>query len=161
MCNYPDYYHHSGSRSGLIHQHDVRVANHHLNTLRGHTQEVCGLTWSPDGRYLASGGNDNLLNIWTGTQGADQTHLYSFTQHQGAVKVGVAHLLSHIFIMGFTQICFRRNSYPVLCRRWRGVRGSQTSWHQEEEPVTATFASGTSAVAFPSLAGTRSLRWVK
>lgn len=80
----------SGSRSGLIHQHDVRVANHHLFTLRGHTQEVCGLTWSPDGRYLASGGNDNLVNIWPSTQGGAQTAVHSFSEHQGAVKVGVA-----------------------------------------------------------------------
>uniref|UniRef100_A0A674DRF4 Cell division cycle 20 homolog n=1 Tax=Salmo trutta TaxID=8032 RepID=A0A674DRF4_SALTR len=50
----------SGSRSGHIH-HDVRVADHYIFTLSGHSQEVCGLKWSPDGRYLASGGNDNLV----------------------------------------------------------------------------------------------------
>ena len=32
--------------------------------LRGHTQEVCGLKWSRHGTQLASGGNDNLLNVW-------------------------------------------------------------------------------------------------
>lgn len=74
----------SGSRSGLIHQHDVRVAQHHLSTLAGHTQEVSGLTWSPDGRHLASGGNDNLVNIWSGVQGGSAVH--SFTDHQSAVK---------------------------------------------------------------------------
>uniref|UniRef100_W5LJ72 Cell division cycle 20 homolog n=1 Tax=Astyanax mexicanus TaxID=7994 RepID=W5LJ72_ASTMX len=77
----------SGSRSGLIHQHDVRVADHHLSTLRGHAQEVCGLTWSPDGRYLASGGNDNTVNIWSGVQSsALQNPVHSFTEHEGAVK---------------------------------------------------------------------------
>ncbi|KAK1790690.1 hypothetical protein P4O66_014556, partial [Electrophorus voltai] len=77
----------SGSRSGLIHQHDVRVADHHLFTLRGHSQEVCGLTWSPDGRYLASGGNDNTVNIWPGVQGGtQQLAVHSFSEHQGAVK---------------------------------------------------------------------------
>lgn len=84
-------FHRSGSRSGLIHHHDVRIADHHLATLRGHTQEVCGLTWSPDGRYLASGGNDNLVNIWSGMQAGRQMPLHSFGEHQGAVKVGVAH----------------------------------------------------------------------
>ncbi|KAL5016477.1 hypothetical protein ScPMuIL_006066 [Solemya velum] len=82
----------SGSRSGNIHHHDVRVANHHVSTLAGHTQEVCGLKWSPDGRYLASGGNDNLLNIWSAESGqnsSDCQPLYSFNQHQAAVK-GVA-----------------------------------------------------------------------
>ncbi len=27
-------------------------------------QKVCGLKWSPDNSYLASGGNDNKLFIW-------------------------------------------------------------------------------------------------
>ncbi|XP_062843731.1 cell division cycle protein 20 homolog isoform X2 [Trichomycterus rosablanca] len=76
----------SGSRSGLIHQHDVRVADHHVFTLRGHSQEICGLTWSPDGRYLASGGNDNLVNIWPAMQGGAQAPVHSFSEHQGAVK---------------------------------------------------------------------------
>ncbi|XP_020638845.1 cell division cycle protein 20 homolog isoform X1 [Pogona vitticeps] len=78
----------SGSRTGHIHHHDVRVAEHHVATLTGHTQEVCGLKWAPDGRYLASGGNDNLVNIWPATQG-DSVSLrpvQTFTQHQGAVK---------------------------------------------------------------------------
>lgn len=31
-----------------------------------HTQEVCGVRWSPDRQYLASGGNDNKVG---GSQG--------------------------------------------------------------------------------------------
>jgi cell division cycle 20, cofactor of APC complex len=54
----------SGSRDSTIMNHDVRVRDHHIATLRGHEQEVCGLKWSPDGSMLASGGNDNLLCIW-------------------------------------------------------------------------------------------------
>ncbi|XP_049799379.1 cell division cycle protein 20 homolog isoform X1 [Schistocerca nitens] len=79
----------SGSRSGHIIHHDVRVKEHIVATLAGHTQEVCGLKWSPDGRYLASGGNDNLLNIWPATPGGAHTQttpLYTLSQHQAAVK---------------------------------------------------------------------------
>ncbi|XP_070563787.1 cell division cycle protein 20 homolog [Ptychodera flava] len=77
----------SGSRSGNIHHHDVRVAEHHIATLVGHTQEICGLKWSPDGKYLASGGNDNLLNIWNTTVSNERSSpLHTFTQHQAAVK---------------------------------------------------------------------------
>jgi len=79
----------SGSRSGAIHHHDVRVADHQIGQMAAHTQEVCGLRWSPDGRYLASGGNDNVLNIWSAGSGAlttSNTPLYVFTQHQAAVK---------------------------------------------------------------------------
>ncbi|XP_077190232.1 cell division cycle protein 20 homolog [Paroedura picta] len=78
----------SGSRTGHIHHHDVRVAEHHVATLAAHTQEVCGLKWAPDGRYIASGGNDNLVNIWPNTQGDSgrSSPVQTFTQHQGAVK---------------------------------------------------------------------------
>lgn len=57
--------------------------------LQQHTQEVCGLKWSPDGRYLASGGNDNVLNIWAGNMTSyttDSQPLFTFTDHQAAVK---------------------------------------------------------------------------
>lgn len=80
----------SGSRSGAIHHHDVRVAQHNVGSLNGHTQEVCGLRWSLDGRHLASGGNDNLVNIWLSDAGIGQTEaqpLHTFSQHQAAVKV--------------------------------------------------------------------------
>lgn len=80
----------SGSRSGAIHHHDVRVANHHVATLARHTQEVCGLKWSPDGKFLASGGNDNLLMIWdAGVNTVNNTTnpVFTFNQHQAAVKV--------------------------------------------------------------------------
>ncbi|ESO96033.1 hypothetical protein LOTGIDRAFT_206325 [Lottia gigantea] len=76
----------SGSRCGQIHHHDVRVKDHHVATLSNHTQEICGLRWSPDGRYLASGANDNLLNIWDATLGQNQTPVYSLTEHHSSVK---------------------------------------------------------------------------
>lgn len=79
----------SGSRTGTIVHHDVRQRDHAVATINGHTQEVCGLKWSPDGKYLASGANDNLLNIWpvAYTQHYSQSQpLYSFNQHQAAVK---------------------------------------------------------------------------
>ncbi|KAM6996759.1 cell division cycle protein 20 homolog [Passerculus sandwichensis] len=78
----------SGAQTGHIHHHDVRVAEHHVAILAGHTHEVCGLRWSLDGRYLASGGNDSLANIWPCIQGGggDSAPVQTFTQHQGAVK---------------------------------------------------------------------------
>ncbi|CAG0887290.1 unnamed protein product [Darwinula stevensoni] len=79
----------SGSRSGNIHHSDVRIAQHHVATLSSHTQEVCGLKWSVDGRYLASGGNDNIINVWPSIPGRIYTQnqpLHTFTEHQAAVK---------------------------------------------------------------------------
>lgn len=73
----------------------MRVAEHHVGTLNSHTQEVCGLEWSLDGRHLASGGNDNLVNVWTSGAGigqADAQPLHSFNEHQAAVKVFLSYM---------------------------------------------------------------------
>ncbi|KAK3776828.1 hypothetical protein RRG08_024605 [Elysia crispata] len=75
----------SGCRTGAIHHHDVRVAQHQVAELVHHNQEVCGLSWSPDGRHLASGGNDNLVNVW-GNQIGPQQPIHTFSDHQSAVK---------------------------------------------------------------------------
>lgn len=54
----------TGARSGLVFNHDVRVAEHKIAELVSHTSEVCGLEWRADGAQLATGGNDNLVSIW-------------------------------------------------------------------------------------------------
>lgn len=74
----------SGDLRGIIINSDVRVSNHITCTLQAHTQEVCGLKWSPDGTQLASGGNDNMLCIWD-----IEKHLkprFTFNHHHAAVK---------------------------------------------------------------------------
>ena len=54
--------------------------------MNGHAGEVCGLKWSPDGEMLASGGNDNLVNIWSPNAGGDILPTFQLTEHQAAVK---------------------------------------------------------------------------
>jgi cell division cycle protein 20 (cofactor of APC complex) len=76
----------SGSRDTLIVNHDVRVARHNVATMTSHTQEVCGLKWSPDGETLASGGNDNLLCLWDAATSSTSTPRFKLTDHQAAVK---------------------------------------------------------------------------
>jgi cell division cycle protein 20 (cofactor of APC complex) len=80
----------SGSKSGQIFHHDVRVPEHHVGTLDGHSgHEICGLKWSPDGKYLASGANDNKVNIWNGSQMTLDAESVSPLQqlgHSSAVK---------------------------------------------------------------------------
>merc|ERR1719430_2174627 len=74
----------SGSRDRFILQRDVRTPSVlPERRLTGHRQEVCGLKWSPDGQYLASGGNDNKLFVWSG---AATTPMQTYTEHLAAVK---------------------------------------------------------------------------
>jgi len=76
----------TGSRDSMIFNHDVRIAQHKIASLKGHSLEICGLKWSDDGTTLASGGNDNVCNIWDVNTGVDLAPRFSFTQHTAAVK---------------------------------------------------------------------------
>ena len=79
----------SGSRSGEIHHYDVRQKDMLVASSEGHSQEVCGLQWSPNGHYLASGGNDCLVNVWDArSRDPWGQPRCSLTEHKAAVKVG-------------------------------------------------------------------------
>ncbi|XP_058798503.1 fizzy-related protein homolog [Phymastichus coffea] len=74
----------SGSRDRMIIQRDVRTpCIVPQRKLSAHRQEVCGLKWSPDNQYLASGGNDNRLYVWNLHS---ITPVQTYTEHVAAVK---------------------------------------------------------------------------
>ncbi|WEW54815.1 WD repeat-containing protein slp1 [Emydomyces testavorans] len=74
----------TGARSGLVFNHDVRVAQHKTAELVSHTSEVCGLEWRSDGAQLATGGNDNLVAIWDAR--SLSAPKFTKTNHRAAVK---------------------------------------------------------------------------
>lgn len=74
----------SGCRDGMVHINDVRISDHLAHRLEGHSQEVCGMAWSANGRYLATGSNDNLVLVWDSRQFT--TPLHTLNQHQSAIK---------------------------------------------------------------------------
>ncbi|CDK27295.1 unnamed protein product [Kuraishia capsulata CBS 1993] len=73
----------SGSRSGRIFNHDVRQQQHIVATLDGHSAEVCGIEWRSDGEQLATGGNDNVVNVWDARSSIPK---FTKTAHNAAVK---------------------------------------------------------------------------
>ncbi|ETW77037.1 hypothetical protein HETIRDRAFT_421241 [Heterobasidion irregulare TC 32-1] len=81
----------SGCGDGSIWHHDVRIARHKVMELVGHVGEVCGLKWRADGELLASGGNDNVVNIWDGrlgdvVEGSRGVAKWTKRNHTAAVK---------------------------------------------------------------------------
>ncbi|KAL7943251.1 WD40-repeat-containing domain protein [Trichoderma barbatum] len=74
----------TGARSGLVFNHDVRIAEHKVAELVSHTSEVCGLEWRADGAQLATGGNDNLVSIWDAR--SLSVPKFTKTNHKAAVK---------------------------------------------------------------------------
>ncbi|KAG5368588.1 WD repeat-containing protein [Yarrowia sp. C11] len=73
----------SGSRSGHIFNHDVRIAQHKVSEMNHHQGEVCGLDWRSDSSQLASGGNDNTVCIWDARSTVPK---FTKTNHKAAVK---------------------------------------------------------------------------
>ena len=55
----------TGSRDQNIYMRDLRTNSSSVCCYSNHFQEVCGLKWSPDGSYFASGGNDNFLYVFS------------------------------------------------------------------------------------------------
>jgi eukaryotic-like serine/threonine-protein kinase len=51
----------------------------------GHTSGVQAVTWSPDGLYIASGGDDNMVIIWEAVPQAVPTHYYGHSARVLAV----------------------------------------------------------------------------
>ncbi|KIY53623.1 WD40 repeat-like protein [Fistulina hepatica ATCC 64428] len=81
----------SGCGDGSIWHHDVRIARHKVMELNAHNGEVCGLKWRPDGELLASGANDNVVNIWDCRVGdvnenSRSTPKWTKRNHTAAVK---------------------------------------------------------------------------
>jgi cell division cycle 20-like protein 1 (cofactor of APC complex) len=74
----------SGSRDRSILHRDTRAPEQYIRKLSGHhKQEVCGLKWNTETNQLASGGNDNKVFIWGGT---DSRPTWKFGEHRAAVK---------------------------------------------------------------------------
>lgn len=101
----------SGSRDGSIWNSDVRVAQHKVAEMNGHRAEVCGLEWRKDTGLsgaaaggsvggqglLASGGNDNIVNVWDGRMLSAPKMVK--TNHTAAVKVRAT--FSTIILLNF------------------------------------------------------------
>ena len=74
----------SGGRDGVMMQHDLRARQHIVSKVQAHSHEACQVSWSPDGKMLASGGNDDIVRIWDVTKWASPR--YTFSEHKAAVK---------------------------------------------------------------------------
>ena len=61
-----DNYFLTGSRDRRILFYDIRASYEGpVKTYESHKQEVCGIKWSPNKEYFASGGNDNKLFVYS------------------------------------------------------------------------------------------------
>ena len=73
----------TGSRDTSILTYDVRTKGGPISKYLGHSDEVCGLKWSPCGNVLASGGNDNKVFLWNMKKQEPEAQI---DEHASAVK---------------------------------------------------------------------------
>jgi len=74
----------TGSRDKIMRLFDVRSKLcRPVYSFTGHLQEICGVKFSPNSHYIASGGNDNQLLLWDVRQAQ---LLSSLGNHEAAVK---------------------------------------------------------------------------
>ncbi|KAM0686303.1 ubiquitin-protein transferase activating protein [Conglomerata obtusa] len=71
-----------GTQTGSILHYDTRIKNV-IAENNFHESEICGLKWSTDKKYLASGSNDNTIKIW---QIGTNIPKNNITAHKSAVK---------------------------------------------------------------------------
>ncbi|HYK83815.1 MAG TPA: serine/threonine-protein kinase [Ktedonobacteraceae bacterium] len=50
---------------------------------KGHSMDVRAIQWSPNGKYIASGGNENVVQVWEATTGK---RLYTYAKHANSIR---------------------------------------------------------------------------
>ena len=68
----------SQNRDSTIRLWDL-AGGHYSRTLWGHTQPVCSVAFSPDGRTLASGSHDNTAKLWDVATGRELQSMHPLT----------------------------------------------------------------------------------
>ena len=80
---YKDSVYATGSKDNKIVIGDINDPNHRLAG-KNHFGEICGLSWNANGWILASGGNDNLVNVWDIRNFKDP--MVTLQEHRAAVR---------------------------------------------------------------------------
>jgi WD40 repeat protein len=78
-----------GFQNKLVRVWDVQ-ADRLLLALRGHTDEIRGVTWSPDGKRLATASDDKTVRVWDAQTGQETLVLQGPIQGHARGVTGVA-----------------------------------------------------------------------
>lgn len=87
-----------------------------LAKIAAHTQQICGLAWSPDGKYLATGGNDNacLLFDMRAILVNDNLHRQIGSEQAADDNIATRFVPSRVSRLLWHQILSQPSSGPAL-----------------------------------------------
>lgn len=120
----------TGSKDSFVFNYDPRLRHPLVSIYHNHDSAVCGLTWHSSSALLgnfeflrlvfcillglmhsASGGNDNLVNIWD--RRADRTPRHEFSDHTAAVRA-LAWCPWQKFLLLFLPKNAKRNNLTII-----------------------------------------------
>lgn len=90
----------TGSRDGGIRKLDLRVKAAQISYWQAGIDDICGLSISPDEKYIASGSNDNSVRLYDVNAGSYTEPLSVIKSHGAAVKGLAWHQNSHYLFTG-------------------------------------------------------------
>lgn len=99
-----------------------------LRTYRNHSDSIQALAWSPDGKYLATGGRDKLVHVWdvaTGdkicTYARHSTYVYSLAwSPDGKRIISTSFATAHVWdaLTGDNVVVYHDHSLWVYTSAW-------------------------------------------
>ena len=97
-----------------------------VTTLKGHTEAVYAVAFSPDGGYVATGSFDKTLKLWDAATGKEVKTLGGPAGHQNLV------LTAELPGVNPTEVEVRLENNTLYLKGERKLEGNEQSYHQIE-----------------------------
>ncbi|KAK2768487.1 hypothetical protein FQN54_000342 [Arachnomyces sp. PD_36] len=123
-----------------------------LAKISAHTQQICGLSWSPDGTYLASGGNDNACLLYELSDILRPSEVLQAPGVQQSSPNQTPHLQNP---RGFSRFTYHTHLSRIFERYHRLNRAAQNTISRPATPNPGTLV--TDAISLISLNGQTAL----
>lgn len=109
-----------------------------LAKISAHSQQICGLAWSPDGSYLATGGNDNACLLFELSDIFAQSELLQAPNPRKSSLNQDSHQHQQ---RGFSRFAYHSHLSRIFDRYHRLNRASQNSTSRPASPSATTIVS--------------------
>ena len=68
VANPPSVHHRPRNRGKRV---KIEIPHHEIITFQGHTDDITSVDFSPDGKFVLSGSDDNTIKLWDITSGKE------------------------------------------------------------------------------------------